>query len=61
MQSHENMDVYHKSYDIIEQYFGTEEETTSTKLVPSVQTGPQGTEQYQFAADQSVPMDGFNF
>lgn len=60
LQSHENMDIYHKAYDIIEQYFGTEEES-NTKLTPNVQTGPQGTEQYQFGPDQSVPMDGFNF
>lgn len=60
LQSHENIDVYHKAYDIIEQYFGTEDDNGS-KITPSIQTGPQGTEQFQFAPDQSVPMDGFNF
>ena len=60
LQSHENIDVYHKAYEIIEQYFSTEEESSS-KITPSIQTGPSGTEQFQFAPDQSVPMDGFNF
>lgn len=58
LQSHENMDVYHKAYDIIEQYFGSEDDP---RLGPNVQSGPQPTEQFQFTSDQSVPMDGFNF
>ncbi|KAK7571225.1 hypothetical protein V9T40_014829 [Parthenolecanium corni] len=58
LQSHENMDVYHKAYDIIEQYFGSEDDP---RLGSNVQSGPQPTEQFQFTSDQSVPMDGFNF
>ena len=26
LQSHENMEIYQKAFDIIERYFGTEEE-----------------------------------
>lgn len=54
------MDVYHKAYDIIEQFFDGTEVESNSKVTPTVQTGPQGTEQYQFTPDQSVPMDGFN-
>lgn len=52
------MDVYHKAYDIIEQYFGSEDDP---RLGTNVQSAPPGTDQFQFTSDQSVPMDGFNF
>ncbi|GJQ68987.1 Kap-alpha1 [Trypoxylus dichotomus] len=56
LQSHENMEIYQKAFDIIEHYFGTEEE--DARVAPSVDTEQQ---QYSFSADQSVPMGGFQF
>ncbi|XP_049804215.1 importin subunit alpha-7 [Schistocerca nitens] len=56
LQSHENMDIYQKAFDIIEHYFGSEEE--DARVAPAVDAEAQ---QYQFNADQSVPMGGFNF
>ena len=32
MQSHENMEIYQKAFDIIERYFGTEEEDKDVSL-----------------------------
>lgn len=46
LQSHANMEIYQKAFDIIEQYFGGEEE--DAKIAPSID--PQQN-QFQFAAD----------
>ncbi|KAL1505507.1 hypothetical protein ABEB36_005057 [Hypothenemus hampei] len=56
LQSHEHMEVYQKAYEIIERYFGTEDEDTN--LAPAIDAHQ---DQYQFSADQSVPMGGFQF
>lgn len=56
LQSHENMEIYQKAFDIIEHYFGSEEE--DSHVAPSVD---QDAQQYQFNAEQSVPMGGFQF
>ncbi|KAK9879325.1 hypothetical protein WA026_004178 [Henosepilachna vigintioctopunctata] len=56
LQSHENIEVYQKAFDIIEHYFGTEEEDAN--VAPSVDPEQQ---QYHFSSDQSVPMGGFQF
>lgn len=56
LQSHENLDIYQKSFEIIENYFGSEEE--DGRLAPAVSST---TDQYQFSTDQSVPMGGFQF
>lgn len=56
LQSHEHMEVYQKAFDIIERFFGTEEEDIN--LAPSIDSHE---EQFQFSADQSVPMGGFQF
>jgi importin subunit alpha-6/7 len=57
LQSHENMEIYQKAFDIIEHYFGSEEE--DTRVAPSV--NPQAS-QFQFgAAEQNTPMGGFHF
>lgn len=56
LQSHENMEIYQKAFDIIEHYFGGEEE--DSRVAPSVD---QDAQQYHFNADQSVPMGGFQF
>lgn len=50
------MDIYQKAFDIIEHFFGSEEE--DTRVAPAVDAEQQ---QYQFNADQSVPMGGFQF
>lgn len=54
LQSHEIKEIYQKSFFIIEQYFGSEEE--DTRVAPSSDNN-----QYQFSADQSVPMGGYQF
>lgn len=50
------MEIYQKAFDIIEHYFGGEEE--DSRVAPSVD---QDAQQYHFNADQSVPMGGFQF
>lgn len=54
LQSHENRDIYHKSFYIIEQFFGNEEE--DTRVAPSTENN-----QYQFNPDNSAPSGGFTF
>lgn len=56
LQSHENMEIYQKAFDIIEHFFGTEEEDSN--VAPAID---QDHQQYQFSSDQSVPMGGFKF
>ncbi|XP_057374401.1 importin subunit alpha-7-like [Daphnia carinata] len=57
LQSHENMEIYQKAFDIIETYFGSEEE--DTKLAPSVDAQGQ---QFNFNPDQQQqPSQGFEF
>jgi importin subunit alpha-1 len=56
LQSHENMEIYQKAFDIIEHYFGSEEE--DARVAPSVDPQEQ---QFQFNSEQSVPMGGFEF
>ncbi|CAG5128750.1 unnamed protein product [Candidula unifasciata] len=56
LQSHENREIYQKAFDIIERYFGTEEEDKN--LAPSMD---QASQQYQFGASTSTPMGGFQF
>ena len=56
LQSHENREIYQKAFDMIERYFGTEEEDRA--IAPEVD---QNSEQYQFNAAQNAPMGGFQF
>lgn len=57
LQSHENLDIYQKAFDIIEHYFGSEEE--DSRVAPSVDESAQ---QFQFNPGQgNVPMEGFQF
>lgn len=57
LQSHENLDIYQKAFDIIEHYFGSEEE--DARLAPSVD---EAARQYEFAPeDGDVPQGGFQF
>jgi hypothetical protein len=53
LQSHENMEIYHKAFDMIEKYFGAEEEDTA--VAPTVDSTSQ---QFQFAPAQP---SSFNF
>lgn len=54
LQSHENQDVYQKAFDLIEHYFGTEEEE-DTSIVPQVDLNQQ---QYIFQPHEAQ-MEGF--
>lgn len=53
LQSHENQEIYQKAFDLIEHYFGVEEEDAS--LAPQVDENQQ---QYLFP-QQEAPMEGF--
>lgn len=53
LQSHENQEIYQKAFDLIEHYFGVEEEDTS--LAPQVD---QSQGQFVFQ-QQEGPMEGF--
>ncbi|CAH1799954.1 unnamed protein product [Owenia fusiformis] len=55
LQSHENQEIYQKSFEIIERYFGTEEE--DKEIAPDVDANAQ---QYQFnVAENNPPAGGF--
>jgi len=62
LQSHENMEIYQKAFDIIERYFGTEEEDKD--IAPAADAN---TNQFAFAQpggegqQAGVPQQGFNF
>lgn len=56
LQSHENSEIYQRAFDIIEKYFGTEEEDKD--IAPQVDKTSQ---QFQFNNTQNLPMDGFQF
>ncbi|GFT69832.1 putative RNA-directed DNA polymerase from transposon X-element, partial [Nephila pilipes] len=57
LQSHENMEIYQKAFDIIEHYFGLDEE--DAQVAPQVDPANQ---QFQFSApDQNMPMGGYSF
>uniref|UniRef100_A0A7N9CX22 Importin subunit alpha n=1 Tax=Macaca fascicularis TaxID=9541 RepID=A0A7N9CX22_MACFA len=53
LQSHENQEIYQKAFDLIEHYFGVEEDDPS--IVPQVDENQQ---QFIFQ-QQEAPMDGF--
>lgn len=57
LQNHENHEIYQKAFDIIEQYFGSEEEE-DRNVAPSA-----GDQQFNFAADMpdAVQSSGFKF
>lgn len=58
LQSHQNVEIYQKAFDIIERYFGSEEE--DTRVVPTIDAQGQ---QFQFRAPDSsqLPVQGFEF
>ncbi|KAL4676180.1 hypothetical protein H8959_010325 [Pygathrix nigripes] len=53
LQSHENQEIYQKAFDLIEHYFGVEDDDPS--IVPQVDENQQ---QFIFQ-QQEAPMDGF--
>uniref|UniRef100_A0A8D8R7F0 Importin subunit alpha n=1 Tax=Cacopsylla melanoneura TaxID=428564 RepID=A0A8D8R7F0_9HEMI len=72
LQSHENVEIYQKAFDIIEHYFGSEEE--DTRLTPCVsQNAATGATEFTFATPTAgngatcdsttmlTPGGGFNF
>ncbi|XP_058125954.1 importin subunit alpha-7 [Anopheles ziemanni] len=54
LQSHQNNDIYEKAFSIIQKFFSNDDEDLA--VAPSTENN-----QFQFGADQSVPMDGFQF
>ncbi|KZC09861.1 PREDICTED: importin subunit alpha-7-like [Dufourea novaeangliae] len=58
LQSHSNIEIYQKAFDIIERYFGSEEE--DTRIVPTIDSQGQ---QFQFGTTDSsqLPVEGFEF
>ncbi|KAG7167000.1 Importin subunit alpha-7-like [Homarus americanus] len=57
LQSHENLEIYQKAFEIIEHYFGGEEE--DSKVAPSVD---ESGHQFQFNPEAGAPpQGGFNF
>uniref|UniRef100_A0A182YSJ9 Importin N-terminal domain-containing protein n=2 Tax=Anopheles stephensi TaxID=30069 RepID=A0A182YSJ9_ANOST len=54
LQSHQNNDIYEKAFSIIQKYFSNDDEDLA--VAPTTDNN-----QFQFNADQSVPMDGFQF
>merc|ERR1712168_291553 len=57
LQSHENMEIYQKAFDIIERYFGTEEE--DKEIAPATDATTNQFSFQQAAAEQE--QQGFNF
>lgn len=54
LQNHENQEIYRKSFEIIERFFGTDEE--DEKLAPKVDENSQ---QYNFGSGPNPPVQGF--
>ena len=56
LQIHDNMDIYKKAYQIIDKYFGEEEE--DTELAPQIDSA---TGAFTFPTNVNVPQGGFSF
>ena len=56
LQSHENLEIYQKAFEIIEHYFGGEEE--DSKVAPTVD---ESGAQFKFPEAGAPPQGGFNF
>lgn len=56
LQSHENHDIYQKSFELIENYFGSEaEDARVAPLAVAAHAGDAADAHYAFGADHSVP------
>ena len=54
LQSHENLEIYQKAFDIIEKYFGSEEDDAATaRLAPQVDAAGQS---FQFNPEAGQPL-----
>jgi len=58
LQSHEHMDIYQKAFDIIERYFGSEEDEDQKVARPAVD---EAAGQYQFGQPPQQSQQQFNF
>ena len=58
LQSHENMEIYQKSFDLIEKYFGSEEGEEDAAVAPAVAAG--GSE-FTFGEPTAAPSAGSEF
>ena len=56
LQTHDNQDIYQKAYDIIDRYFGADEEVE--EIAPKVDESSQ---QFEFAPADSAPDANFQF
>lgn len=60
LQSHQNLEIYQKAFDIIERFFSTEEE--DSKIAPSVDSQGQ---QFEFPTStdnlEKLPVQNFQF
>lgn len=55
LQHHDNIDIYKKSYQLIDKYFNEEDDEQDADMVPQLQNG-----QFAFQQEQA-PQGGFNF
>ena len=59
MQNHQNTDIYNKAVNIIEVYFGGDDEAEDQNLAPQVD---QNAQMYTFNNQgMPLPQGGFNF
>ncbi|CAB0005714.1 unnamed protein product [Nesidiocoris tenuis] len=58
LQSHENMEIYQKAFDIVDRYFTSEEDDAA--LAPAVYDGPEG-QQFVFNPDAAYSSMGGGF
>ena len=56
LQTHDNQDIYQKAYDIIDRYFGADEEVEG--IAPRVEEGSQ---QFEFASPENAVDANFQF
>jgi hypothetical protein len=64
LQEHENPHIYQQSSRIIDQYFAGEDEDEEGNLMPELQSGSDGQQQYSFGGQAPGPSAGgnvFNF
>lgn len=50
LQSHENIEIYQKSFDLIEHYFGAEEEVDTRLGEPSITRDANGHAEFSFGS-----------
>lgn len=53
LQSHENMEIYQRAFDIIEKYFGCEGNDIDENIAPPTAQVAGGSEQFQFQTPEN--------